>query len=66
MQRNLATATRMSTAILVVFGFISLTSCGEPAVELSPKQRQAQFVQNYAKNPIVKPRLAFVTNGIAE
>ncbi len=66
MQRNLATATRMSTAILVVFGFISLTSCGEPAVELSPKQRQAQFVQNYAKNPIVKPRLAFVTNGIAD
>ncbi len=56
----------MSTAILVVFGFISLTSCGEPAVEHSPKQRQAQFVQNYAKNPIVKPRLAFVTNGIAD
>lgn len=47
-------------------GLIAMNSCGDPAISGSPRQRQGELVQAHAKDPIAKPRLAFVTNGIAE
>lgn len=45
---------------------ITLASFGGANNAVPPKQRQAELVLGYTKNPIVKPKLAFVTNGVAD
>ena len=57
---------RRTLMATLAVSLITITSSGGAKTAVPPKQRQAEFVQEYAKKPCAKPKLAFVTNGVAD
>ena len=66
MKRVLSSAVVGCVLVLMV---VNGTSCGDAKnspPRATPRDRQARLVKEHAVNPTAQPRIAFVTNGIAE
>lgn len=57
---------RFFVAVACLCGLIGVHGCSEQPAARSPKESQAQLVKDAAASPAVKPRIAFVTNGVAD